>query len=151
MINQLATKNAHQHPSRSRWFASRSRAARVLLFGWLFFWIVGIVQPCCIAFAGSGVDHGMNQTMSASEEAQHAGMSGDSGHENDQCPWAFTAGTAPPGELSLLPTKADFTPHLVVVSQIAPFSAVTESSNSLDLYHPSPLPRIYLRTQRLLI
>jgi hypothetical protein len=58
---------------------------------------------------------------------------------------------APLGELSLLPTKVDFTPQLVTVVDSAPFSRVLEYSYSFDLYPPVPPPRLYVRTQRLLI
>jgi len=124
--------------------------ARVLLFGWLFFWIVGIVQPCCMTIADSDDHDAMSQTI-AREDARHAEMAGSSGHENDQCEWAFAADTAPLGDFSPLPTKADSIPHLIVVSDSVPFSAVPEFSSSFAFYHPPPPPRIYVRTQRLLI
>ena len=150
--NQTAFKNKH-HPLQSRWFAKRSRAAGVLLFGWLFFLIAGIVQPCCTAFADFHNDgHTMSQSMSAGEDTNLAGAAGSTGLGNDQCPWAFTADTAPLPELPLLPATADHTSQLVVVSHAVPLLAVPEFSNSFDLYPSSPPPpRFYVRSQRLLI
>ena len=150
MKNQLVASDGRMQP-RSRWHTKRSRAASVLLFGWLLFWIVGIVQPCCTALASShDDDHALSQNVS-SESTEFSAAADTHSHEDDQCPQALPADTALLGDAFILPAKADHSPYLVVISYAVTNLRVSTSSNPFDLYHPSPPPRIYLRTQRLLI
>ena len=150
MENQLVASDGRMQP-RSRWHTKRSRAASVLLFGWLLFWIVGIVQPCCTALASShDDDHALSQNVSSESTESSAAVDTHS-HENDQCAQAFTADTALLGDASFLPAKANHSAYLAVISYGVPTLTVSKGSNPFDLYHPSPPPRIYLRTQRLLI
>ena len=138
-------------PPSGRWFTKRSRAARVLLFGWLLFWLAGIVQPCCVALAGVfDDDNTISQTVSA-ERGEFAGLPGTPHTAGNVCTQAFSADTAVLGHPSLLPAKADHTPHVAVISHFEPLLAASDLANSFDLYHASTPPRIYLRTQRLLI
>ena len=150
MTSQALTADAPRQP-RSRWLIKRSRAASILLIGWLFIWVGGLVQPCCTAFAGNlGDNRATTQAVSMADTAPV--RSADIlGHENGPCQQTFAANAALPGQLFLLPAKVDHTPHLVVVSYFAPLSAVSEYSHSVDFYYPSPPPRTYLRTKRLLI
>ena len=113
--------------------------------------MVGIIQPCCAAFASvAGYDHSINQTAPAGNDelARHCVTPG---HENDLCLRVFSTETAMLGEPFALSAKTDHTSHLVVTNNFAPPLAAPEFSNSFDLYYSSPPPRIYLRTQRLLI
>lgn len=152
MKNRITVRNEHQLSARSRWFAKRSHAAGVLLSGWFFFWMVGIVQPCCIVFAGShDDDHAMVQTMSTEMDAHLAGTTGSSSHPKEECPLVFTADTPVPSQAFSLPTTTDFTHQLVVASRIEPLLADADFSQPFDVYHPSPPPRTYLRTLRLRI
>jgi hypothetical protein len=148
--NRITTRNEHQPSARSRWFNKRSQAARVLLSGWFFFWIVGVVQPCCIALADAD-DHAVSQAMSMDGNARLAGAAGSTSHPNEECPLAFTADVPLPSQDLLLAATTDFTPHLVAASPLEPLLAVADFSNPLEFCHPSPPPRIYLRTQRLRI
>jgi hypothetical protein len=123
-----------------------------LLSGWFFFWIVGIVQPCCAVYAGPQDDnHAMGQTMSVEMDAHLAGTAGSSRHPIEECPLVFTADTPVPSQGFSLPATTDFTQQLVVASHIAPLLAVADFSHPFDVYHPSPPPRTYLRTLRLRI
>ena len=150
MTKQLVASIARLQRS-SRWHSKRSRAASVLLFGWLLFWVVGIAQPCCTALASShDDDHAISQNVS-SESAESWAAVDIHSHEDDQCPRAFTADTALLGDAFILPAKADHSPYLAVNSYVVPTLTVSKSSNPFDLFYPSPPPRIYLRTQRLLI
>ena len=145
MTNQPIARDERTQP-RSRLDSKRARAASVLLFGWLLFWVVGIVQPCCATLASSHDDgHATSQSV-ASENTEDSEAAHTHSHEDDQCPQVLTADTA-----FLLPAKADHSPYPIVISYVVPFLTVSKSSNPFDLYHPSPPPRIYLRTQRLLI
>ena len=136
---------------RSRRYSRRSRAATVLLFGWLFFWMVGIIQPCCTALAGSHDDGPEASPAAPSENGASSGLPAIHSHENDQCPGSFTPDTAMRGEYSLLLAKAENAAPLIVRARFTPFLAVSLFPNSIALYHPFPPPRIFLRTQRLLI
>ena len=151
MKNRITVRNGHQSPKRSRWFANRSQAAGVLLSGWFFFWIVGIVTPCCVAFAGAPDDHAMSQAMPAEVDPGHGGMAQGPVHQNEECPLAFTADAPLPSQVFMLSATSDYTPHLAAVGQVAPLLAAAEFSLPSDLFHPPPPPRIYLRTLRLRI
>ena len=119
--------------------------------GWLFFWIVGIVTPCCVAFAGAPDDHATSQAMLAEVDSGHGGMATGPVHHNDECPLAFTADAPLPSQAFVLTATIDYTPQLAVVGQVAPVLAAAELSLPSDLFHPPPPPRIYLRTLRLRI
>ena len=148
----ITASNEHQPSARSRWFIKRSHAAGVLLSGWVFFWIVGIVQPCCVTLASAhDDDHAMGQAMSVEMDAHLTGTAGSGSHPNEECSLAFTSDTPVPVQGFSLPATTHFTPHLVVASDVAPLLAGADVSNLLDVYHPSPPPRIYLRTLRLRI
>lgn len=152
MKNRITACNEHRSSARSSWFAKHSHAAGVLLSGWFFFWIVGIVQPCCMAIAGAHDDgHATSQPLSAAVDAYFAGAAGSRSHQNEECPLAFTADTALPRQDFSLPATTDYTPNLAVVSHATSLLAVANFSNPLKVYHPSPPPRIYLRTLRLRI
>ena len=150
MTTQPIAKDARAE-RRSHWASKRFRAASVLLFSWLLFWVVGIVQPCCGTLASAhDDDHAISHTASL-ESNELSEVADTHSHEDDQCPQAFTADTALLGDAFILPAKADHSPYLVVISYAVTNLRVSTSSNPFDLYHPSPPPRIYLRTQRLLI
>jgi hypothetical protein len=138
-------------PPRLRWLIKRSRAASILLIGWLFFWIGGIVQPCCMAFAASLGDDRVTTQAASKGDTDPVGLVDILGHENDQCPQTVSADRPLLGQFSLLLSKVDHTPHLVVVSHLKPLLAISEFSIWSDPYHPPALSRIYLRTQRFLI
>ena len=150
MTKQLVASVARLQRS-SRWDSKRSRAASILLFGWLLFWVVGIVQPCCTALASShDDDHAISQTVSL-ENTEVSEAAHTHSHEDDQCPQVLTADAALLGDAFLLPAKTDHSSYPLVTDYVVPLLPVTQSSNPFDFYHPSPPPRIYLRTQRLLI
>ena len=150
MTKQRIATHERVQPS-AREHSKRTRAASILLFSWLLFWVVGIVQPCCAALASSHYDdHAIRQTVSLENTEVSAAAHAHS-HEDEQCPQVRTADTALLGDAFLLPAKTDHSPYLVVISYAVTNLRVSTSSNPFDLYHPSPPPRIYLRTQRLLI
>ena len=150
MSKQRIATHERVQPS-AREHSKRTRAASILLFSWFLFWVVGIVQPCCAALAGShDDDHAISQTESL-EHTEVSAVAHTHSHEDDPCPQAFTADTALLGDAFVLPAKVDHAPYLAVISNDVPTLAVAKSSNPFDLYYPSPPPRIYLRTQRLLI
>ena len=150
MTNQQIARDARVEP-RSRWHSRRARAASVLLFGWLLFWIVGIAQPCCATLASSHDDGHATSKSVASENTADSEAAHTHSHEDDQCPQVRTADIALLGDAFLLPAKTDHSPYPIVISYVVPFLTVSKSSNPFDLYRSSPPPRIYLRTQRLLI
>ncbi len=150
MTTQQIAKDARAK-RRLRWGSKRFRGATVLLFSWLLFWVVGIVQPCCGTLASAhDDDHAISHTASL-ESNELSEVADTHRHEDDQCPQAFTADSALLGDAFALPAKTDHSPYLAVISYDLPTLTVSKSSNPFDLYHPSPPPRIYLRTQRLLI
>jgi hypothetical protein len=150
MRSHVLTADSSRQP-RPRWLIKRSRAAGILLIGWLFFWVGGIVQPCCMAFAGNlGDDNATSQTMSMAG-ADPIGPGDIPDHGNDECPQTVAAGTPLLGEVFPLPATTDHIPYLVVASYFAPLLAAAEISSSSDPNYPPPRSRIYLRTQRFLI
>ncbi len=109
------------------------------------------MQPCCEAFANPhGHERAASQSV-ASEAAEFSAVSDISGHEDGQCPQVFALDTAPPGQFITLLAKLDHAAHLPVAGDLPRPFDLAEFPVPIELYHPSPPPRLYLRTLRLRI
>lgn len=122
-----------------------------MLFGWLMFWIVGIAQPCCAAFAAPHADnHAISEAaMQSGSGHADAGMPAKNHLDDTPCAQAYAPDAAPGSDL-LLPAAA-CTPIALVSVDAATLTAVPVIFASTARYHPPPPQRIYIRTQRLLI
>lgn len=138
-------------PWRPRWLAKRSRVTCVLLFGWLAFWVSGILQPSCAALASFSGDtpHVTQVTAKTSGalEGLHQSPSLNDGH----CPEVVSSGTILPAQFLTPAPAAGHLPYLVVASYIELIPAASEIRSSFVLDAPPPSRRLYLHTQRLLI
>ena len=121
MTKQRIATHERVQPS-AREHSKRTRAASILLFSWLLFWVVGIVQPCCAALASSHYDdHAIRQTVSLENTEVSAAAHAHS-HEDEQCPQAITADSAVLGDAFILPAKVAFQKYGMV--QAMPLSTL---------------------------
>ncbi len=128
----------------------RKRAARILILGWLFFWVIGLLQPCPVALAGV-LRHDSAIAHPLSANAYALGSSDTGRHDSSCCVRLSATGTAVSGQFGFVPTTTDYSQYVAIATYSVPALAPPVTSESFFPYHPASPPRAFLRDRRLLI
>ncbi len=136
------------HATRSA-VAGRKRSAGVFIAWWTVFWALSVLSPCCDLLAASAAHGHSVHSMAADHDADHLALDHS---PHPQCAPIVDVDMATPIEAPPLTAKlqvpdALWLPHVAFVSRpirqsVAPHLAYAQ---------PPPLPRLYLRSSRLLI
>lgn len=128
----------------------RLQSARVILFGWLVFTMVGFIQPCCSTLANADeIDQHVSGNVVSGDDVLHtAGTE----HGNDDCPQLATPDVITVGQPLMLAATVDQTDVPVIVADAPSMPAVSMLPGAFIQYAlPPPPGAFHVRTRRLLI
>ena len=133
--------------------------ARVgLVAAWVVFWLNTALFPCCEAAAAVLEGHADNgsQSASAAPPAHHTDAThSEPLHDSPESPCGDTLISVPPvaaAYLGLTPDRLPLAWFAVAAPVATGITAANHSANlALSRAFPPPSPRLYQRTQRLLI
>jgi hypothetical protein len=160
LTNMLSsTRSSVRKSAASRPRGLRGFARVGLVAAWAVFWLNSAIFPCCESIAAViGGDHPVEAAKSESAASQ-LHRSGDANSEGPDhgpdtpCEHTLSAEPALVGEPVVL-TSDRFPLHWAVLEEhlaLGLTTVVHRPSLALPRADPPPLPRFYLRTQRLLI